>query len=154
MGGQLGGGKPAFVQGNAALADNTGGTAAADGDGALWCASSVALEALPTWSRYRAGKYGGVRFKRIVLDPAKWELVATKADPMFAVMYAVSLEGHPYSWRLIAKLAAWLVSLKVTTQTTCSQFCAAAFGVPEQEAWRFDPCALPVAVRAMEGRGN
>lgn len=130
------------------------GTCDADSDGAIWCVSSVAAERLPLWSRYRAGKLGGVRFKRIALRPDHWDLVPTKANPMQAALYAVAVEGHPYSWRLIAKLASWLISFKVTTQTTCSQFCAAAFGVPDQEAWRFDPCTLPVAVLVMEGRAE
>lgn len=111
---------------------------AADADGALWCASSVAMERLPGWSPYRAGKIGGVRFKRIVLEPAKWDLVKSYAEPIAAAQYAARCEGHPYSWRLIAKLAAWLVSFKLTTQTMCSKFCAAAFGVPKSDAWRFE----------------
>lgn len=127
------------------------GSCAADADGALWCASSVAMERLPAWSRYRAGKLGGVRFKRIILDPAKWDLLpASRMQAVDAALYAVACEGHPYSWRLIAKLASWLVSFKVTTQKTCSQFCAGALGVPESDAWRFDPCVLPAAVRALE----
>lgn len=122
------------------------GSCAADANGALWCASSVAMERLPAWSRYRAGKLGGVRFKRIVLEPAKWALVKSYAEPIAAAQYAVRCEGHPYSWRLIAKLASWLASFKLTMQTTCSQFCAAAFGVPEADAWRFDPCTLHAAM--------
>lgn len=126
------------------------GSCAADADGALWCASSVAMERLPAWSRYRAGKLGGVRFKRIVLEPAKWDVLAVGRSWAFdAAWYARNCEGHPYSWRLIAKLASWLVSFKVSTQTTCSQFCAAALGVPESDAWRFDPCTLPAAVAAL-----
>ena len=122
-----------------------------DADGALWCASSVVMERLPAWSRYRAWKVGGVRFKRIALDPEKWDLLsAGDADPMFAAMYAVAHEGNPYSWRLIAKLASWLAAFKVTTQTTCSQFCAAAFGVPDTDAWRFDPCALRSVIRHLK----
>lgn len=126
------------------------GTCGPDAGGALWCASSVAMEWLPAWSRYRAGKLGGVRFKRIVLDPVKWDVLPVSADPLFAAVYAVGHEGNPYSWRLIAKLAAWVVAFKVTTQTTCSQICAAMFGVPDADAWRFDPCALRAAVKAKE----
>lgn len=123
------------------------GNCAPDADGALWCVSSVAMERLPAWSRYRAGKLGGVRFKRIVLEPAKWDLVRVVADPVHAAMYAVAHEGNPYSWRLIAKLASWLVSFKVTLQKTCSQVCAAMFGVPDVDAWRFDPCTLHAAMQ-------
>ncbi len=123
------------------------GSCAPDVDGALWCASSVAMERLPAWSRYRAEKLGGVRFKRVVLDPAKWDLVPSFAEPMAAAQFAVRSEGQPYSWRLIAKLASWLVSFSVSNQVTCSQFAARAFGVPDGDAWRFDPCALHAAMR-------
>ena len=42
-----------------------------DASGALWCASSAAAEPIPLWSPRRAGRRGGVRFKRIILRAAK-----------------------------------------------------------------------------------
>lgn len=119
-----------------------------DAAGALWCVSSTAMERLPAWSRYRAGKLGGVRFKRIVLDPSRWDTLPVAADPLYAAVYAVGHEGNPYSWRLIGKLVSWLVAFKVTRQTTCSQICAAMFGVPDSDAWRFDPCSLHAATKS------
>lgn len=128
------------------------GTCQPDAAGALWCASSVAVERLPAWSRYRAGKQGGVRFKRIALDSAKWDCIQDRADPVLAATYAVAHEGNPYSWRLIFNFVAWVISFKVTTQTTCAQVCAAMRGVPDEDAWRFDPCTLHVAVQHGMGK--
>lgn len=109
--------------------------------GELWCASSVALERLPNWG-YRAGKVGGVRFKRIALDPEKWDLRPLDRDPQFAAEYFILYEGVPYSWRLIVKFVAWFVDLRGTIQLTCSQACAGALGVPASDDWRLDPCTL------------
>ncbi|MES1977318.1 MAG: hypothetical protein V4451_04735 [Pseudomonadota bacterium] len=116
--------------------------------GELWCASSVAIERLPNWG-YRAGKVGGVRFKRIALDPGKWDLRPLRRDAQFAAEYFKTNEGVPYSWRLIAKFIAWCVDLRGTKQLTCSQVCAGACGVPPAEAWRLDPCTLDVVVQVM-----
>jgi hypothetical protein len=118
------------------------GTCQPDADGALWCASSVALERLPRWSKYRAGCIGGVRLKRVVLDPAKWDVQTVRADPAYAIAVYQKNEGHPYSWRLVAKFVAWAVALRGTTQKYCSQICADMLGF--EEGWRFDPCALAV----------
>lgn len=120
--------------------------------GELWCASSVALERLPDWANYRAGKVGGVRFKRIALDLEKWDLLPVSGDPHLVVTMFNLYEGIPYSWRLIAKFAAWFVDLRGTKQMTCSQVCAFAIGVEFDEAWRFDPCTLHAAVKAMGGQ--
>lgn len=116
-----------------------------DAGGALWCASSVATERLPAWSHYRAGGIGGVRFKRITLDPTKWELIAVDTDPRFAARTFVVSQGRPYSWRLIAKTVAWAVAMGRSRQTTCSQISAEALGIAQQDAWRFDPCTLHAA---------
>lgn len=123
------------------------GTCSLNAAGELWCASSVALESLPTWSSYRPGKVGGVRFKRIALDPDKWDLLPLAADPQVAALYFNLNEGAPYSWRLIAKFVAWFVDLRGTKQLTCSQASAGAIGVAPADAWRFDPCALAAAVQ-------
>jgi hypothetical protein len=66
-----------------------------------WCASSVAGERLPSWSRRRAGELGGVRFKRIVLDPDRWMELQSDADPVAAAEWVRKHEGALYDWRLI-----------------------------------------------------
>lgn len=108
-------------------------------DGAYWCASSVAGEKLPSWSRRRAGKLGGVRFKRIVLDPARWTVVDSDADPLGAATWVVEHEGALYDWRLILGFLAWFF-LNKADRFTCHEVVAAGEGIAE--GWRFDPCSL------------
>jgi len=134
-----------FEPGDGVAAYMPFGSCEPDADGAMWCASSVALERLPAWSRYRAGKVGGVRLKRIVLDPANWDVVTVHTDPFYAIKVFQAHEGNPYSWRLVAKFAAWAVAMGSTRQKACSQICADMLGF--DDAWRFDPCVLPVVVR-------
>mgnify|MGYP000884967569 CR=1 FL=1 len=118
------------------------GTCAADAAGALWCVSAVAWEVLPAHSSYRPGKRGGVRFKRIVLDPHKWDL---RPLPGHSALEAARLarrhEGEPYSWRLIARWVAWYIERATQTrQWACSTFCALLLGLREPD--RYDPCLL------------
>lgn len=118
------------------------GTCDHTASGELWCATSVIAEKLPPWSKYRPGKRGGVRLKRIYLDPAKWDVIAAPADPLYAAFYTQATEGDPFSWRHIFKFFSWAMSFARTKQKTCSQFCAAAFGMAEDDAIRIDPCTL------------
>ena len=108
-------------------------------DGALWCGSSVAAERLPAHSPRRAGRYGGVRLKRIALDPAHWELQRAEEDPVAAARWFHAHQGEPYDWQLIVGFMSWFIPGK-DGRWTCSEASAAAFGVPEDEAWRVDPC--------------
>jgi hypothetical protein len=126
------------------------GSTAPDGSGALWCVSAVAWERLPAWSKYRPNKRGGVRFKRVALDPAKWVVLdANWACPSEAAFWATKHEGEPYSWRLIARFIAWLVELATDgKQWVCSQACAVM--LEYAEPWRFDPCVLFVAAKAQQ----
>ncbi|MDF1486707.1 hypothetical protein PY257_16280 [Ramlibacter sp. H39-3-26] len=108
-------------------------------DGSLWCASSVAAEALPAHSTRRAGKMGGVRFKRIALNPDHWDVKPMRADPVAAAQWFASNQGALYDWQLIAGFLAWFVPGK-GDRWTCSEAAAAAAGAPNEEAWRVDPC--------------
>lgn len=119
------------------------GTCAPDADGALWCVSSTGLETLPAWSPRRAGRMGGVRFKRIVLHPEKWTLDATDANPLYAANWAVENQGVLYDWQLIFGFVAWLVPNK-KSRIMCSEASAEMLGIPE--AWRLDPCSLRAVV--------
>lgn len=119
------------------------GSAAPDADGALWCVSSVAAEHLPAWSRRRAGCVGGVRFKRIRLDPARWETVPVHANARRAAIVARQLEGDLYDWQGVAGFLAWLIPQKAD-RWSCAELCAHLAGI--KDAWRFDPCVLHAAL--------
>lgn len=129
------------------------GRAEADHDGALWCASSVAAEALPDFSPRRAGKAGGVRFKRIALNPEHWDWVRVDLDPVAAAQWFRAHEGELYDWQLILGFVSWLIPQK-SQRWTCSESVAAALGLPEDEAWRFDPCNLYRAAQAWTQKGR
>lgn len=122
------------------------GTCEPDASGALWCVSSVAAERLPAWSARRAGKVGGVRFKRIRIDPSRWCVLDYPVDAAAAATRARSLEGALYDWQLILGYLAWLIPGKAE-RWTCNEFCAWLGGIADP--WRFDPCALHAAVAAM-----
>lgn len=115
------------------------GTCAPDENGALWCASSVAAERLPAHSRRRAGHVGGVRFKRIALDPARWDLLPYRSDPVAAAQWFCLHEGALYDWQQIVGFLAWVVPHKAS-RWTCAKAVAGAGGFAEP--WRLDPCAL------------
>ncbi len=115
------------------------GTCQPDASGALWCVSSVAAERLPAWSKRRAGKVGGVRFKRIRIDPDRWHLQPLHGDPRVAALIARRDEGAMYDWQLIASFLAWLIPHK-SARWTCSEFCAHLLGIHQPE--RIDPCVL------------
>ena len=111
-------------------------------DGALWCVSSVAGERLPAHSPRRAGHVGGVRFKRIRLDPTHWETVTLDRDPVHAAAHARLLQGALYDWQLIAAFLAWFMPHKAS-RYTCSELVAALLRHPDPH--RFDPCVLHAA---------
>ncbi|CAN7566055.1 hypothetical protein [Acidovorax sp. LjRoot117] len=126
------------------------GTCQPDATGALWCASSVAWERLPKHSR-RAGKRGGVRFKRIALKPEHWHLQPYRRDPMLAAQRIKRREGEPYSWRLILGWVGWLITVirpPSRRKTVCSQLAAEAGGVAPEQAFRLDPATLRHVVEA------
>jgi len=110
-----------------------------DENGALWCVSSVAGERLPAWSDRRPGALGGVRFKRIAMDPAKWDLVPVQADPLKAASLAGLIEGAMYDWQQVLGYVSWLIPHK-DDRWSCAEVCAYLMGMPD--AWRFDPCVL------------
>lgn len=116
-----------------------------DADGAYWMASSVGLERMPVWSKRRPGRLGGLRLKRIVPDPRKWTLVPIAADPLASARLARECEGSLYDWQLIASFLLWVIPHKMS-RGHCAEWSARLAGVPQKDAWRFDPCSLPVAL--------
>ena len=109
--------------------------------GEYWCASSSATDPMPTWSPRRAGKSGGVRFKRInVRDASKWRLVDVPwADARRAAQWFVDHQGALYDWQGIVGFIAWPVPDKAG-RWSCHEACAAALGHPAPS--RTDPAAL------------
>ena len=123
------------------------GSSASGADGSLWCASSVAGEALPAHSPRRAGKTGGVRFKRIALNPDHWDVRRVACNPAQAAQWFQDHAGELYDWQLILGFVSWVIPQKAL-RWTCSEACAAALAVPEDNAWRFDPVNLEAATGA------
>lgn len=119
------------------------GTCAAGGDGALWCGSSVAAEPVPAHSARRAGRTGGVRLKRVVLEPDRWELLPLPGDAQRAARWFLEHQGALYDWQLVLGFVAWAIPQKAS-RWTCSEAVAAAAGFPDPQ--RFDPCVLRAAV--------
>uniref|UniRef100_A0A6M3MHQ2 Uncharacterized protein n=1 Tax=viral metagenome TaxID=1070528 RepID=A0A6M3MHQ2_9ZZZZ len=119
------------------------GTCQPDADGALWCCSSVGLERIPAWSRRRPGRLGGVRMKRIVLNPKKWTLDPVTTNPIAAAQWARDNEGRLYDWQLILGFVSWLIPRK-KSRVMCTGAALEMLGVPH--AWRFDPCSAQALV--------
>lgn len=127
------------------------GTTEPDVNGAYWCASSTAVERLPHWSKSRANKIGGVRFKRIVPDPAKWHILNTNRNPLRAAYTFKECEGQKYDWKLIFNYVSWLIlvfSIDKESRKMCSEICAKALGF--SQSWRIDPPTLDVIVMGEE----
>lgn len=126
------------------------GNLEADADGALWCCSSVGLERIPSWSPRRAGRLGGVRFKRInVFDP-KWARDRVDADPLYAATWADQNQGRLYDWQAVFRYLVWVLPQKLS-RGMCSEVCARMLGVPDNDAHLFDPRILRVSVRSFYG---
>jgi len=117
-----------------------------DANGALWCCSSVGLERMPPGFR-RAGRFGGVRFKRIVVSGDHWALDDVSADPLRAALWARENAGSLYDWQAIARFLLWVLPQKLS-RGMCSEVCARMFGVPAEDAYLLDPRTLRVVVRA------
>ena len=124
------------------------GTAEPDENGAYWCASSTAAEVLPVWSTKRAGKKGGVRFKRIALKEGHWDiqeiqgLSAEKAATWFVVN-----QGRAYDWRHILSFVGavfYWVFRQGKSHVSCTEACACALGFTQAD--NFNPKNLPPVI--------
>ena len=109
--------------------------------GEYWCASSSATDPMPTWSPRRAGKSGGVRFKRIdVSDPSKWLLVDLgHAGALFAAEWFREHEGALYDWQAILGFLAWPIPEK-EGRWSCHEAVGRALDI--FGAHRLDPASL------------
>jgi hypothetical protein len=82
---------------------------------------------------------GGVRLKRMRLDPANWDLVEVECDPRRA-HYWLDLheeEGYDVLWLLGFT---WRRKTGYRTKWGCSEAVAEMMGMPD--SWRFDPMTL------------
>lgn len=118
-----------------------------DANGALWCCSSVGLERIPSHSPRRAGRLGGVRFKRIILGKS-WALDHTDADPLRAAQWANQNQGRLYDWQSIGRYLLWVLPSKAS-RGMCSEVCATMLGVRAEDAHLFDPRVLRAAVKGL-----
>lgn len=114
-----------------------------DSNGALWCYSSVGLERLPDWSPRRAGRLGGARFTRKVID-SNWEIDDAPGNALEVAKMALCRQGTLYDWQFILGFVVWFVPHK-KSRTACSEEIATVLGIPEPE--RFDPCSLRALLR-------
>lgn len=120
------------------------GTCQPNDKGELWCVSSVGLERIPEYSPRRAGKLGGVRFKRINVYSKQWSLDVLDADTLYAANWAVENQGRLYDWQLILGFIAWFIPNK-KSRVMCSEACAEMLQIPD--AFRLDPCTLQALVK-------
>ena len=124
------------------------GTCEPNENGELWCVSSTGLEHIPLTSLRRAGKMGGVRFKRINVSGTQWELDDLGSGALCAASWAVQNQGRLYDWQLIFGFVAWFIPNK-KSRVICSEACAEMLQL--LDAHRFDPCTLQAVVK---GRNN
>jgi len=121
------------------------GTTHPTASGALWSASSAAMEVIPSWSARRAGHRGGVRFKRInyKAESVDWILVdlpwMSAADKQRAADWFYEHDGALYDWQEIFGFLAWPIPGKAD-RWTCHEACATAMGFIFAD--RLDPSTL------------
>lgn len=123
-----------------------------DTKGARWCFGATATDIMPDWGgdrRRRAGKWGGVRFKRIAIDPAKWDVIELPyADVQKVIDFCLKHEGKAYDWRHIFTFFSVILLGVILNQFinqgedhwTCGELIGAALGFELPEI--FDPKTL------------
>jgi len=121
------------------------GTCKPDSEGRLWCASSTGMDILPSWSKRRAGKLGGVRFKRInVSNTDKWELQTIhNTDAELVAKFFKDNEGALYDWQAIVSFIAKFIPDK-DGRFMCSEVIAASLYIPDSA--KVNPCDLQETV--------
>ena len=86
---------------------------------------------------------GGVRLKRMRLDPAHWDLVEVDGDPRKVHYWLDMHEGDGYD--VLGLLGfVWRRQKGYQDKWFCSEAVAEALGM--QESWRFDPMTLWAAL--------
>ena len=82
---------------------------------------------------------GGVRIKRMRLDPALWDLVPVTGDLALVNAWLCENLGKSYDYRGFAGFAARFLGHNKDSWL-CSEAVADMLGLPD--SWRFDPCSL------------
>lgn len=83
---------------------------------------------------------GGVREKRLVLDPEHWDLVETEGDAEAAAAFMRSQIGKKYDWLGILLCQVLPLNWHWSGGWFCSEICAAAIGLESPHT--FHPSAL------------
>ena len=87
------------------------------------------------------GLEGGVRIKRMRLNPAKWDLVALhNVDESLARNFFLKNYGRPYDLIGTVRTVLPFVGREHPTRWFCSEVCAEVMGITE--AWRMHPGVL------------
>lgn len=86
----------------------------------------------------------GVRFKTMALAPEKWDFLSVDLDPRVVAKWFVDHDGAKYDVRGLFGFV-WRRSEDDRGKYFCSEACAEALGL--EEAWRFDPNTLFVAIK-------
>lgn len=113
----------------------------ANEDGSRMCVSSSPVD-------------GGVRRKRILLDPRKWELVDLPVSDEAAgeaFQWFAERDGLKYDYLGLFGFV-WRPYSGSRRRWFCSEALASALGF--RDAWRFDPNTLYVVLKRMETAAN
>lgn len=102
--------------------------------GAAWCISSSWMD-------------GGVRGKWIVLDPAKWDVIALPhIDSAVAHSWLAAHVGARYDWAGLLGFV-WRPQTGALRRWFCSEVAAHLLGLPQ--SWRFSPNDLAAIAHAL-----
>lgn len=122
-------------------------------NGEYWCASATASDTMPVWSKRRAGRTGGVRWKRIKPEASKWFIQDLKPEVFSArkaAQWFYNQEGYAYDWRNIMSFISVATNWAFGSgekHFTCAGTAAAALGFAEHT--RFHPGNLPPVIARM-----
>lgn len=124
-----------------------------DENGAVWCGSSTGTDKIPAHSKRRAGRMGGVRLKRIVLEDHKWARKEIYGkDPRKAAQWFRDNEGKLYAWERILGFVTWILIVvmpeRKTERLVCYEACGAALGL--KEPGRLDTCSIHHVVEFLD----
>jgi len=99
------------------------------------------------WSASSSLMDGGVRFRRIDYDPAKWDYIELPKElELGARMWFTYHQGQEYDWRADVCLAIGILA-QSELAWMCSESCMVALGFDEKDAWRYSPNTAAATIR-------